>query len=146
MTVYTYNLQFQTVALYQSGFSICQPVVATGSSLLFYRLLQGNTIDRTAFIIKWVPVEGLSEEKAAALLSEILLQSPGKKPDLYLCSSSLVSQMVDSFFGFSLYINSSDKRVIFAAEYAYHIAETDFFPFCKAVALRVYDTCIVVLT
>ncbi len=35
-----------------------------------------------AFIIKWILDEGLSEEKAAELLAQILLQSPGKKPDL----------------------------------------------------------------
>ena len=33
-----------------------------------------------AFIIKWILDEGLSEEKAAELLAQILLQSPGKKP------------------------------------------------------------------
>lgn len=35
-----------------------------------------------AFIIKWILDEGLSEEKAAALLAQILLQSPGKKPSI----------------------------------------------------------------
>lgn len=33
-----------------------------------------------AFIIKWILDEGLSEEKAAELLAQILLQSPGQKP------------------------------------------------------------------
>ena len=33
-----------------------------------------------AFIIKWILDEGLSEEEAAKLLAQILLQSPGKKP------------------------------------------------------------------
>ena len=33
-----------------------------------------------AFIIKWILDEGLSEEKAAELFAQILLQSPGKKP------------------------------------------------------------------
>lgn len=33
-----------------------------------------------AFIIKWILDESLSEEKAAKLLAQILLQSPGKKP------------------------------------------------------------------
>ena len=67
---------------------------------------------------------GLAVSKAA-VYSDVYL--PGR--------SSLVPQMVDSFFGFSLYIDSSDKRVIFAAKYAYHIAETDFFLFCQAVSL-----------
>lgn len=35
-----------------------------------------------AFIIKWILDEDLSEEKAAKLLAQILLQSPGKKPIL----------------------------------------------------------------
>lgn len=35
-----------------------------------------------AFIIKWILDEGLSEEKAVELLSQILLQAPGKKPIL----------------------------------------------------------------
>ena len=33
-----------------------------------------------AFIVKWILDEGLSEEKAAELFAQILLQSPGKKP------------------------------------------------------------------
>ena len=33
-----------------------------------------------AFIIKWILDEGLSEEKAAELLAQLLLQSPGQKP------------------------------------------------------------------
>ena len=33
-----------------------------------------------AFIIKWILDEGLSDEEAAKLLAQILLQSPGKKP------------------------------------------------------------------
>ena len=35
-----------------------------------------------AFIIKWILDEGLSEKKAVELLSQILLQAPGKKPIL----------------------------------------------------------------
>ncbi len=33
-----------------------------------------------AFIIKWILDEGLSEEEAADLLAQILLQAPGQKP------------------------------------------------------------------
>lgn len=44
---------------------------------LFYEFISAGM---SAFIIKWVLEEGLSEEKAATLLAEILLQSPSKKP------------------------------------------------------------------
>ncbi|MBR4092221.1 MAG: TetR/AcrR family transcriptional regulator [Mogibacterium sp.] len=48
---------------------------------LFYEF---HSAGMAAFIIKWVVEADLSEEKAAALLSEILLLSPARKPDLDL--------------------------------------------------------------
>ncbi len=35
-----------------------------------------------AFIVKWILDEGLSEEKAASLLAQILLQAPAYKPNI----------------------------------------------------------------
>jgi len=46
---------------------------------LYYEFQSGGM---AAFIIKWILDEGLSEEKAVELLSQILLQAPGKKPIL----------------------------------------------------------------
>ena len=44
---------------------------------LFYEF---QSAGMAAFIIKWVLEEGLSEAQAAALLTNILLQSPAKSP------------------------------------------------------------------
>ncbi len=46
---------------------------------LFYEF---QSAGMAAFIIRWVLEDGLSEDKAAALLAEVLFQSPSRRPNI----------------------------------------------------------------